>query len=210
MQSSKPLQSNRPDKAAAILDGAMQIFLEQGYAGTTMDRVAAAAGVSKPTIYNHFQDKEELFNALLEKLVLEKEWAKCPLDLQNFSSEPAQIVLKRIANEIIDNCTDFPEQMTFLRLVIGESGRFPELSRSFVRNMDMPFINSLSKYFESQSVPAPDVAARMFMGTLIFFLMTSEMMGGKDIIPIDRDYLVDNLIRVILSAEVKASKSIMS
>ena len=79
MESSKPSQPNRPEKTAAILDGAMRVFLEQGYAGTTMDKVASAAGVSKPTVYNHFQDKEALFNALMEKLVLENEWAKCPV-----------------------------------------------------------------------------------------------------------------------------------
>ena len=56
-------------KTAAILDGAMRVFLEQGYVGTTMDRVAAAAGVSKPTVYSHFHDKEGLFNALMEQLV---------------------------------------------------------------------------------------------------------------------------------------------
>jgi TetR/AcrR family transcriptional regulator, regulator of autoinduction and epiphytic fitness len=198
MESSKPSQPNRPEKTAAILDGAMQIFLEQGYAGTTMDKVASAAGVSKPTVYNHFQDKEALFNALMEKLVLEKEWAKCPLDLQNFSSEPANIVLKRIANEVLDNCTNSSEQITFIRLVIGESGRFPELSKSFVANMDKPIIAALSEYFASLNIPAPDVVARMFMGTLVFFLMTSEIMGGKDIIPIERDYLVDNLIDTII------------
>lgn len=198
MESPKPSQPNRPKKTAAILDGAMQVFLDQGYAGTTMDKVASAAGVSKPTVYNHFQDKEELFNALMEKLILEKEWAKCPQDLQDFSSEPANTVLKRIANEVLDNCTNSSEQMTFIRLVIGESGRFPELSKSFVRNMDKPIIGALSEYFSSLNIPTPDVAARMFMGTLVFFLMTSEMMGGKDIIPIERDYLVDNLINMII------------
>ncbi|MCL1489833.1 MAG: TetR/AcrR family transcriptional regulator [Pseudanabaena sp. Salubria-1] len=200
MESSKPSQPNRPEKTAAILDGAMRVFLEQGYAGTTMDKVASAAGVSKPTVYNHFQDKEALFNALMEKLVIENEWAKCPvpLALQNFSSEPANIVLKRIANEVIDKCTNSSEQMTFIRLVIGESGRFPELSKSFVANMDKPIIDALTNYFASQNIPAPEVAARMFMGTLVFFLMTSEMMGGKDIIPIERDYLVDNLINMIM------------
>ncbi len=198
MESPKPSQPNRPEKTAAILDGAMQVFLEQGYAGTTMDKVASAAGVSKPTLYNHFQDKEALFNALMEKLVLEKEWAKCPLDLLNISSEPAHIVLKRIANEVLDNCIRSSEQITFIRLVIGESGRFPELSRSFVTNMDKPIIGALTGYFASQNIPAPDVAARMFMGTLVFYLMTSEMMGGKDIIPIERDYLVDNLINMII------------
>ena len=204
MESSKPSQPNRPEKTAAILEGAMRVFLEQGYAGTTMDKVASAAGVSKPTVYNHFQDKEALFNALMEKLVLENEWAKCPvpLALQNFSSEPANIVLKRIANEVIDKCTNSSEQMTFIRLVIGESGRFPELSKSFVTNMDKPIIDALTNYFTSQNIPTPEVAARMFMGTLVFFLMTSEMMGGKDIIPIERDYFVDNLISMIMKQSV--------
>ncbi|MFZ4728888.1 MAG: TetR/AcrR family transcriptional regulator [Pseudanabaena sp.] len=198
MESPKPSQPNRPEKTVAILDGAMQVFLEQGYAGTTMDKVASAARVSKPTLYNHFQDKEALFNALMEKLVLEKEWAKCPLDLLNISSEPPNIVLKRIANEVLDNCIRSSEQITFIRLVIGESGRFPELSRSFVTNMDKPIIGALTGYFASQNIPIPDVAARMFMGTLIFYVITSEMMGGKDIIPIERDYLVDNLINMIM------------
>lgn len=198
MVSSKPSQPNRPEKTAAILDGAMQVFLEQGYAGTTMDKVASAAGVSKPTVYNHFQDKEALFNALMEKLVIEKEWARCPLDLQNFSSEPANIVLKRIANEVLDNCNSSSEQITFVRLVIGESGRFPELSRSFVANMDKSILGALTEYFASLNVPTPDVAARMFMGTIVYFLMTNEMMGGKDIVPIERDYLVDNLINMII------------
>ena len=198
MVSSKPSQPNRPEKTAAILDGAMQVFLEQGYAGTTMDKVASAAGVSKPTVYNHFQDKEALFNALMEKLVIEKEWARCPLDLQNFSSEPPNIVLKRIANEVLDNCNSSSEQITFVRLVIGESGRFPELSRSFVANMDKSILGALTEYFASLNVPTPDVAARMFMGTIVYFLMTNEMMGGKDIVPIERDYLVDNLINMII------------
>ncbi|MFM2305164.1 MAG: hypothetical protein RLZZ135_2577, partial [Cyanobacteriota bacterium] len=57
------------DKAAAILAGGMQEFLAHGYAGTSMDRVATAAGVSKATVYSHFQDKEGLFVALIEQLV---------------------------------------------------------------------------------------------------------------------------------------------
>ena len=58
-----------PDKAAAILAGGMQEFLAHGFAGTSMDRVAAAGGVSKATVYSHFQDKEGLFVALIEQLV---------------------------------------------------------------------------------------------------------------------------------------------
>ncbi|MEO1187293.1 MAG: TetR/AcrR family transcriptional regulator, partial [Cyanobacteria bacterium J06636_27] len=56
------LQSS--EKVEAILQGAMQEFLTHGFAGTTMDKVTAAAGVSKTTVYSYFQDKEKLFIAL--------------------------------------------------------------------------------------------------------------------------------------------------
>ncbi len=50
-----------------ILDAARTIFLRDGYRGTTMERVAEEAGVSKQTLYNNFGDKEELFEGLLER-----------------------------------------------------------------------------------------------------------------------------------------------
>ena len=49
------------DKRDAILAAAKALFVEQGYAGTSMDRIAAAAGVSKLTLYSHYGHKEDLF-----------------------------------------------------------------------------------------------------------------------------------------------------
>lgn len=49
-------------KRTAILASAKALFLEAGYTGTSMDAIAAAAGVSKLTVYSHFGDKETLFN----------------------------------------------------------------------------------------------------------------------------------------------------
>ena len=62
----KPRLSSKAEK---ILSGAIQEFLVRGFAGTTMDGVAAAAGVSKTTVYSYFQDKESLFLALIERLI---------------------------------------------------------------------------------------------------------------------------------------------
>ena len=53
-------------KRAAILDAAKQMFTRQGFEGTSMDQIAAAAGVSKLTVYSHFGDKEALFGAAVE------------------------------------------------------------------------------------------------------------------------------------------------
>lgn len=55
-------------KRAAIVDAAIEEFLASGYDATSMDRIAAHAGVSKRTIYNHFPSKDALFVAILQKL----------------------------------------------------------------------------------------------------------------------------------------------
>jgi TetR/AcrR family transcriptional repressor of mexJK operon len=51
------------EKGAAILEAAKRLFTAQGFDGTSMDQIAAEAGVSKLTVYSHFGDKETLFAA---------------------------------------------------------------------------------------------------------------------------------------------------
>jgi AcrR family transcriptional regulator len=191
-----------PEKTAAILEGATRIFLEEGYAGTTMDRVATASGVSKPTIYSHFHDKEGLFNALMKQMVQKMQWAKSVQDLCQSTLELPELVLSRLANDMLDSCIGNPERITFIRLVIGESGRFPELGRAFVQHAEKPALGALTSYLSACSVlnlPDPSVAARMFMGTVIYFFMTQELLHGQDIIPMERDRLVNQLIALIMS-----------
>lgn len=53
-------------KRAEIIDAAVQAFQEDGYDNTSMDRIAELAGASKRTLYNHFESKESLFEAVIE------------------------------------------------------------------------------------------------------------------------------------------------
>jgi AcrR family transcriptional regulator len=50
-----------------VLDAALELFLERGYEGTSMDAIASAAGVTKPVVYACFPGKDELFRALLAR-----------------------------------------------------------------------------------------------------------------------------------------------
>jgi AcrR family transcriptional regulator len=50
-----------------VLDAALRLFVKHGYRGTSMDAIAAAAGVTKPVVYECYASKEELFRALLER-----------------------------------------------------------------------------------------------------------------------------------------------
>jgi AcrR family transcriptional regulator len=55
-----------PDKRRAILRGALTVFARDGYTRASMDAIAAEAGVSTRTIYNHFGDKADLFHAVIK------------------------------------------------------------------------------------------------------------------------------------------------
>ena len=56
----------RADKRAAILSGALTVFARDGYSRAGIDTIAAQAGVSSRTIYNHFEDKAALFQAVIQ------------------------------------------------------------------------------------------------------------------------------------------------
>lgn len=207
MPPSKATPSTRAlstEKTTAILNGAMQVFLEQGYVGTTMDRVAAAAGVSKPTVYSHFHDKETLFNALIEQCVQKTHWARLPPEMLQPSAASPEKVLRQLADSILESCMENAEKITFIRLILGESGRFPELGRAFVQHMDKPILDTLTQYLSdcpALDLPDPRAAAYMFTGTLIFFLMSHVMLHGDDILSIEPDRLVDHLIAVCCAGD---------
>ncbi|MEV0623756.1 TetR/AcrR family transcriptional regulator [Nonomuraea sp. NPDC050404] len=57
----------REDKRRAILTGALTVFARDGYTRASIDAIASTAGVSTRTIYNHFADKAELFQAVIQE-----------------------------------------------------------------------------------------------------------------------------------------------
>ncbi|MEA5512689.1 TetR/AcrR family transcriptional regulator [Nodularia sp. UHCC 0506] len=191
-----------PEKVEAILAGAMQEFLANGYAATTMDKVTAAAGVSKTTVYSYFQDKERLFIALIEQLAQENFPAVfSPQDPQFLEGEPP-IVLRRLATNILVRMTGQQEVLNLVRVIIGESGRFPLLAQEFVRNIDKPALEMLTQYFTDHpelQLPDPSVAARIFMGTLVHFSIIQNMLHSHHLLPMECDRLITQLINLLTS-----------
>src|SRR5215510_4974755 len=58
---------SRPKRQAAILEGAAKAFALKGFAGTSMEEVALASGITKLIVYRHFASKEELYRAVLDR-----------------------------------------------------------------------------------------------------------------------------------------------
>jgi AcrR family transcriptional regulator len=187
-------------KAEAIVEGAMREFLAHGYAATSMDRVASAAGVSKATVYSHFRDKEALFNSLVEHLAGERFRRVFSAVAARRRDERPAATLRRLALSLLEIARTDEHLVAFMRLIVGESGRFPELARAYVNHIAKPVIENLAGYLKSSpelKLRDPDATARVFMGTLVYFIIVQEVLHGKKLLPMKRERLVDSLVSLI-------------
>ena len=187
------------EKVEQILQGAMREFLARGYAGTSMEKVATAAGVSKPTVYSYFKDKGVLFQALIENLA-EKKFSS------TFGSEPLagdpKIVFRNIAEVTFKNFED-EEFSCFMRTIIGESGRFPELAKACSVNLFKPINDVVVQYIISHpelKISDPEAATSLFIGTLVYYHISQNILHIREIMPIDRSRVVDNLMEMMLGS----------
>ena len=193
-------QTKSEAKRSAILKGAMEEFLQNGYAATSMDKVAKSAGVSKATVYSHFGDKENLFNAVIQDLVKDKFQQVMGLENPQSLEQDPQIVLSALATRMLDRAKSDRSFRDFMRIIIGESGRFPELAKAYVNNVAKPTIDILSKYFKSHpalKLEDPEATVRVMMGTMVYFVMLQEMLHGKDIVPLEGDRVIKTLTNLI-------------
>ena len=136
--------ARRPEKTEKILEAAGQLIREQGYGAVSMDQIARDAGVSKATVYAHFESKERLFAAIIDH--------GCATYLEGIVPAVQQLddmreALTRIARSI-ENFLLAPKTLGIYRVIIAEGPRFPELAQAFVQNGPLPFLKLLTEFFD--------------------------------------------------------------
>jgi TetR/AcrR family transcriptional repressor of mexJK operon len=116
-------------KRRAILEAAAELFLGQGFLGTSMDEVAARAAVSKRTVYNRFASKEALFLGVVEHMT---NAASDRVQLAMREPETVEEVAEQLRGhaERLLTIALVPRLLQLRRLVIGEAVRFPQLGRA--------------------------------------------------------------------------------
>jgi TetR/AcrR family transcriptional regulator, mexJK operon transcriptional repressor len=115
------------EKRAAILEAAMALFPSRGYDGVSVDAIAQMAGVSKLTVYSHFDDKEALFGAAVTECCVQL------LPHRLFEPDPEQPVsevLFQIARAFIDLMFD-ERAISLHRVMIGQAGQNRRLTEIF-------------------------------------------------------------------------------
>lgn len=175
--------SSHARRAEAILAGARQVFLAQGYDGASMDSVAAQAGVTKKTVYNHFPSKEALFNAVSLSVCDEIAGA---LDMLETSGGNVEANLAQFCHKFIDTLS-VPPGREIYRLAIGQGLRFPEFGRVLSETSEKYMQGALVEYLERRNaagdlrIEDAKAAAEYLLGGML--LLVHRAMFGREIDP---------------------------
>jgi AcrR family transcriptional regulator len=157
------------EKRAAILESAKRLFTEHGFEGTSMDGVAAEAGVSKLTVYSHFGDKDTLFREAVRQRCREM----LPDDLYRVSAQGSiRDALLQIALHHARLMTS-PESIGVWRAISSDCRNgSPRLGRMLWEEGPARTHALMENFLRSQvaagrlSIDDPAVAARQFLALL--------------------------------------------
>ena len=151
-------------KREQILAAAGELFTRQGYGNTNLDELAAAARVSKQTIYSHFESKADVLREGIARRcrrgLLTAEDLDYSLPPQQFLPELAQ----RLINTLLEDIA-----LRMYRLCLSESERHPEVGLSFFESGPKVVFGAMSDYLRLASergelrVDRPEIAAAQFL-----------------------------------------------
>ena len=202
-QQKKVVEAEDSTMPQKILRAAADIFLTQGYRGTSMEMVAREAGAGRQTVYNQFASKKALFDATVALL-----WEKMSIDRIVSRTGPErdpEEALLEIGNAIAEFWVP-EEAVAFLRMVIAESIHFPELAESFFTfgrgSARRAVVDYLSMLCATRTIDLsdPELAAAQFIGLVNEPLLSSRVIGaGKPPSKDRRKQIVQEAVHTFLA-----------
>jgi AcrR family transcriptional regulator len=169
-----------------ILDIAQDLFFTHGYGGTSIEMIAKQAGISKRTFYHRFQDKADIFRAVVHR-VIER---LSPPDIPGlFEGQTVEKILHRLAQALLQASLS-PQALALHRIILAEATRFPELAlagnRQGARQEGIKRIADLLNHetrAKRLNVDKPFFAAEQFMQMVVSLPLRRALGLGKPMTP---------------------------
>ena len=128
-QKQRRAPAERPQE---ILEAALSLFVEKGYAGTRLDDVAERAGLSKAAIYLYFEDKTALFQGVVRQAIGSN--LLTVEELARAHQGPVATLIPAILDFMASRVEDTP-MASIAKVVISESRAFPEIGRFYLKEV---------------------------------------------------------------------------
>jgi AcrR family transcriptional regulator len=169
------------DRREQILEIATGLFARQGFQGTTTKQIAEGSGVTEALIFRHFPSKEELYWAVIQRKINAagvRERMRERLDARGSDLE----VLSGLAAEILERRA---KDQTLSRLLLYSALENHRLSHRFFRTYVAEYYEVLAEFIRRRIANGqfrrldPLLAARGFLGMVIYHSWVQELFGGK-------------------------------
>ena len=174
-------RGGRPTKSAAIerdqrlIEVATRLFLDRGFDATSLDAVAEAARVSKPTVYSRYGDKRGLFTAVLRREIAR--WlaplsAAAETQLGSSSDISVEQRLVEIGREML-NFTCGPDAMAFSRMMTSQAINFPDIAKLGKEEGWLKAVATTARFFDhlaaqgALDVDDTTIAAEVFLDVVV-------------------------------------------
>lgn len=182
-------QADVGDARMRILDAAAHLFRRDGFAGTSMDAIAALARMSKRTLYAAFPDKRAILETVLHQFIASRFAA-----IERVIREPAdaEALLLRIARGLNEAATD-DDAIVMYRLLLAEAESLPMLALTANRDGLAQALDMLREPLRRCGVADADAAGRLLYDLVVLAPMHRRLVGA-DNLHMD----VDAMVRTIL------------
>jgi AcrR family transcriptional regulator len=174
------MRLNAVDRKKQLIEIAMKLFSEQGFDGTSTRQIADAAGITEAIIFRHFRTKEDLFWAVLSDRIERRGRSRRIREI--IDSEPdLRQMLREVACNVLDRTAD---DTAVTRLLLFSALRNSELSDRFFRTYAQETFEMLSDVIRKGIADGsirpmdPVLAARSFLGMLVYHYLVQEIFGG--------------------------------
>ncbi len=142
----------RAEKAAELQSIAGRLFLERGYAGTTMASIAAEAGVASNVVHWYFASKDALFAAAMEELLTSTLSSLLERALEPAPTEEARRRLERLLGELVGRLV----RADGLIATVHERAHRSEIVAAFHERAHALYAETLDRALEPLDLPKPD------------------------------------------------------
>lgn len=191
-------------KRQAIASAALALFARDGYERTSVDAIAAEAGVSKRTVYSHYGDKEKLFMLVVRdtyELMRERFAEAVDSTLRDVDDVGKSLV--SCIREVLRAVTQTPERARLVRLVIAELPRFPALLDLWQGRGIIPLLAApIARLAAGGLLTAddPTEAAGHLSALTLGQVNNRSMMGTVPLSEAEADRIITSGVRVFLCA----------
>ena len=187
----------RPDE---VLDAALDLFIEKGFAATRVEDIAARAGLSKGAVYLYFPSKEAVLEGIVKRAVVPI--ASSAVEMAgNYAGDPRSIitmVMKTVAHRLTE-----PHTIAIPKLMMREMINFPDFAKMYrheVLDRVLPIITGLLRTGIKQGYLRPvdpELTIRSIVGPIMLHVLMDEVFGLRPTDGLALDRLIDNHLTIL-------------